>query len=72
MIQPHEPTELHYRIWSEFQQMPGLRLTLEQASRLWGQEPASVAGVLQDLIDAGVVREIGPYYVRADFASFTA
>jgi hypothetical protein len=65
-------TELHFRIWAEFHTMPGLRLTLDQASRLFGGTPPEVAAALQDLVDASVLRQIGPYYIRADFGRFTA
>jgi hypothetical protein len=65
-------SELHFRIWSEFHTMPGLRLTFGQACRLVGGEQTEVAAALQDLVDAAVLRQIGPYYVRADFAQFTA
>jgi hypothetical protein len=65
-------TELHCRIWSEFHTMPGLRLTLAQACRLFGGRPSKVIAALGDLVDASVLRQIGPYYVRADFGSFTA
>ena len=65
-------TELHFRICSEFYTMPGLRLTLTQACRLFGGRPSEVIAALGDLVDASVLRQIGPYYVRADFGSFTA
>jgi hypothetical protein len=65
-------TALHFRIWSEFYTMPGLRLTLAQACRLFGGRPSEVVAALGDLVDASVLRQIGPYYIRADFASFTA
>ena len=65
-------TELHFRIWSEFHTMPGLRLTLAQACRLFGGRPSEVVAALGDLVDAAVLRQIGPYYMRADFGSFTA
>ncbi len=65
-------TELHVRIWSEFQEMPGLRLTLGQAVRLLSADPAKDVAALEDLIDAAVLRRIGPYYVRADLGRFTA
>lgn len=65
-------TELHYRIWAEFHTMPGLRLTLSQACRLFGGEPAEVTAALKDLVDASVLRQLGPYYIRADFGTFTA
>ena len=65
-------TKLHVRIWSEFHEMPGLRLTLGQACRLLNGEPAAVERALQDLVDADALRLIGPYYVRADLDRFTA
>jgi len=69
----HGPTtDLHIRIWSEFHSMPGVRLTLGQACRLFGGTPSEVASALQDLVDSAVLRQIGPYYVRADFGRFSA
>ena len=65
-------TDLHFRIWAEFRTMPGLRLTRNQACRLFGGESNKVVEALQDLVDAAVLRQIGPYYVRADIGSFTA
>ena len=65
-------TDLQFRIWAEFRTMPGLRLTRNQACRLFGGEPNNVVEALQDLVDAAVLRQIGPYYVRADIGSFTA
>jgi beta-phosphoglucomutase-like phosphatase (HAD superfamily) len=66
------PTELHYRIWGEFHTMPGLRLTADQVCRLMGGNRAEIIEALQGLADAGVLRQIGPYYVRADFGRYTA
>jgi hypothetical protein len=65
-------SDLHYRVWSEYLEMPGLRLTLEQACRLWGLDGATGVSILQDLVDAAVLRQIGPYYIRADLGSFSA
>jgi hypothetical protein len=65
-------TDLHFRIWAEFRTMPGLRLTRSQACRLFGGQPNEVVDALQDLVDAAVLRHIGPYYIRADIGSFTA
>jgi len=65
-------TELHLRIWGEFREMPGLRITLDQACRLFGGQPTEVAAALQDLVNAAVLRQIGPYYLRADWENFTA
>ncbi|HEY6613369.1 MAG TPA: hypothetical protein VIZ32_02590, partial [Vicinamibacterales bacterium] len=64
--------DLRFRIWAEFRTMPGLRLSRNQACRLFGGESAKVVEALQDLVDAAVLRQIGPYYVRADIGSFTA
>ena len=52
--------------------MPGLRLTRDQACRLFGGESSEVVDALQDLVDAAVLRQVGPYYIRADIGSFTA
>jgi hypothetical protein len=65
-------TELHIRIWSEFNALPGLRLTGDQACRLFAEESSKVIGALQDLVDAAVLRQVGSYYIRADFGRFTA
>ena len=40
------------RIRAEFLEMPGLRLTLEQAQRLCGVEPTLCKAVLDALVDA--------------------
>jgi hypothetical protein len=56
----------------EFQEMPGLRLTLGQACRLWGYDPGTVVAALDELVAAAVLRQIGPYFVRADISRFTA
>jgi hypothetical protein len=66
------PTDLHYRIWGEFHTMPGLRPTADQVCRLMGGRRDQVIEALQRLVDAGVLRQIGPYYVRADFDRYTA
>jgi hypothetical protein len=65
-------TELHQRIWREFHTMPGQRLTVGQACRLFGAPSSDVDAALQDLIDLSILRRIGPYYVRADWERFTA
>ena len=69
---PQQSSDLHLRIYGEFVEMPGLRLTLGQACRLWSLDPATAVGVLQDLVDAAILRRVGPYYVRADIGTFCA
>ena len=44
------------RIRAEFEEMPGLSLTLVQASKLFGIAPDVCAGILGHLIEAGVLR----------------
>ena len=49
------PIELHAivrRVRAEFLEMPGLRLTLPQASRLWGLETPACEAVIEALIQS--------------------
>jgi hypothetical protein len=41
------------RVRGEFREMPGLRLTLAQASRLWHMDSATCEAVLTCLLDEG-------------------
>ena len=45
-----------YRIREEFREMPGLRLTPAQATRLWGVEHEMCAAVIDRLIAASFLR----------------
>lgn len=54
------------RVYGEYLEMPGLQLTLAQASRLWHMQPATSAHVLERLVDASFLRRAGDRYVRAD------
>jgi hypothetical protein len=55
--------DLLTRIRGEFLEMPGLRLTLEQAQRLCGVAPALCKTVLDSLVDANFlcIRPDGAY-----------
>lgn len=58
-----------YRIRGEFIEMPGLRLTIEQASRLWHMDAATCAEVLVRLVgERFLMRTRNGAYVRADQA----
>jgi DNA-binding IclR family transcriptional regulator len=46
---PFRTMELMNRIRGEFREMPGLRLTLEQAMRLWSLDRATCVEVLNQL-----------------------
>ena len=49
---PFRHMELLSRIRGEFREMPGLRLTLEQAMRLWSLDRATCVDVLTQLRSA--------------------
>lgn len=52
-IEHREEGELYTRVQAEFREMPGLKLTLPQASRLFSVEPARCERVLGALVHAG-------------------
>jgi uncharacterized protein YbaP (TraB family) len=43
------------RAEAEYREMPGLKLTPQQASRLWHLDAAATARLLQSMVDAGVL-----------------
>jgi hypothetical protein len=43
------------RVEAEYREMPGLKLTARQASRLWNVDAAESATVLDSLVAAGVL-----------------
>ena len=45
-----------YRIQEEFREMPGLRLTPAQATRLWGLERDTCAAVIDRLVASAYLR----------------
>ena len=47
--------ELGRRVASEFREMPGLRITVSQASRLFSLDSALCRGVLDALVHDGVL-----------------
>ncbi len=65
----HEAELLVHRIRGEFLEMPGLRLTLQQASRLWHLDAATCTSALMRLVgDRFLERTASGAYVRADRA----
>lgn len=56
--------ELHARIRAEFAEMPGLKLTLPQASRLFNLEAGHCWEVLDGLVRAGHLASDGKAFVR--------
>ena len=63
---PRHRADLMARARGEFLEMPGLRLTLPQASRLCGAPPEDCQRVLGELIADGFLCLIGDVYLRAD------
>ena len=53
------------RVHGEYMEMPGLRLTLAQACRLWNVDAATSLDVLNRLVEEQFLRLSGPHYVRA-------
>lgn len=47
---------LVHRVREEFREMPGLRLTLAQATRLWGLEHETCRQVIESLVAAAYLR----------------
>jgi DNA-binding MarR family transcriptional regulator len=64
-----EVLRLLERIRSEFLEMPGLRLTPNQAARLWALDRTTSERVLDGLVDAGFLgRSRDGAYLRASAA----
>lgn len=53
------------RVRGEFNEMPGLRLTPEQAARLWGLDTRSCGEVLRALVSSSFLRWSDGFVVRA-------
>ena len=56
--------DLQFRIRAEFKEMPGLKLTLPQASRLFHVEAATCQRVLARLVAAGTLSMDQGSFVR--------
>ena len=54
------------RVCQEFREMPGVRLTLQQACRLWSVQNATARQTLEHLVGARVLRRHGVHYLRAE------
>jgi hypothetical protein len=60
----NEDRDLRSRIRAEFSEMPGLMLTLAQASRLFNVELTRCDRVLSALVDLGAISTNGRTFVR--------
>lgn len=54
------------QIHDEYVEMPGLQLTLAQASRLWDVRPERAGRALDQLVATAFLQHVGECYVRAD------
>jgi hypothetical protein len=61
-----ESLDLQVRLTAEFSEMPGLRLTLAQAVRLFSLDTERCAQVLDILVERGVLSTDGRAFTRAD------
>jgi hypothetical protein len=61
---PHE-YDLHVRICAEFAEMPGLKLTLPQASRLFDLDTAQCERALDRLVASGSLARARGMFIRA-------
>lgn len=58
--------DLATRIRAEFLEMPGLRLTVPQAQRLWGLAPDVCSQVVEVLVNRAVLKRHGDTVLLAD------
>lgn len=66
-VLPPLSSELRNRIRAEFMEMPGMRLTLAQAKRLFGLDSATCDRVFQAMTAAGVLQvSNGVFSIAAD------
>jgi hypothetical protein len=63
---------LEHRVRREYQDLPGMRLTLKQACRLWDTDGDESERALDRLVKSGFLQRVGPYYFRADLGRLTA
>jgi hypothetical protein len=68
---PNE-SDLHIRIRAEFAEMPGLKLTLPQASRLFNIDTARCARAFDQLVASGSLSIAHGAFVRAGAGRYGA
>ena len=64
--QNHNDHVIDGRVRAEFMEMPGLKLTLPQAARLFDLDAVRCEQVLDTLVQRGVLAAIGGAFMRAD------
>jgi hypothetical protein len=69
MAAPKQPLDVLRRVQGEYIEMPGLRLTIAQAQRLWGLDRAVCDALLGALVEAKFLfRTRDGAFVRSDHA----
>jgi hypothetical protein len=69
MAGQRQPLEVLQRVQGEYIEMPGLRLTIAQAQRLWGLDRSVCDALLGALVEAKFLfRTRDGAFVRADHA----
>lgn len=58
--------DLGIRITAEFREMPGLKITADQAARLFSLEPARCERILNVLVQRGLLWTDGREFARND------
>ena len=58
--------QLQVRVKAEFLEMPGLKLTIPQAARLFSLDVTRCERVLGALVDSGALSAAGGVFMRAD------
>jgi hypothetical protein len=69
---PGPDSDLRERVQGEYREMPGLQLTLAQASRLWNTNLTVSQTVLDALVETAFLRRSGSHYVRAECGRWSA
>lgn len=67
----YDEQQLRRRILAEFREMPGMRLTLPQAARLFSMDPERCGRMLAALVEAGDLSRTGSVFgsPRGDVAA---
>ena len=72
MTDPTADRALHARIRAEYREMPGMRLTVAQAARLFNLEPIRCAQLLDALVSAGALRTNGREFLSQNVGRHAA
>jgi hypothetical protein len=62
--------ELQCRIYAEYEEMPGLKLTLRQASRLFNVDVPTCERVLVELVAAGLLGIVDGLFVLREHVNY--